>query len=309
MDPLTLTLLAVTAMTATAASVPSSATTATPLLAVPLDMAPDSFDDQYRGCGRAMAAELPALNRSEFQRGGHLAEGWALAAAQWRVRPSPGSPGSPLSPAQATALLAYTAPVPLHRTFNEAVRAGRALPPGIPGQLPLQSAALPADPGPGGAEGGSGPAVSPRVPRRARGAVRGAPRGHRALRPLRVGLAAQRELLELRHRRGLPGAHLPGRGHPGILLLPARGGGADPALRDLRGHRCHQRHRGRGQGADPAPLHRDLQQLQLRVAARAALRRRALCVRHRPERPQCPPPPRGAPPGHHSPGSGHRNLL
>ncbi|XP_030799215.1 GPI-linked NAD(P)(+)--arginine ADP-ribosyltransferase 1-like [Camarhynchus parvulus] len=125
MDPLTLTLLAMTAMTAAtvATSVPSSATTAPPLLAVTLDMAPGSFDDQYRGCGRAMAAELPGLNRSELQRGGHFAEGWALAAAQWRVRPSPGSPGSPLSPAQAIALMAYTAPVPLHREFNEAVRA------------------------------------------------------------------------------------------------------------------------------------------------------------------------------------------
>ncbi|NXB11293.1 NAR1 ribosyltransferase, partial [Cnemophilus loriae] len=87
---------------------------------VPLDMAPAAFDDQYRGCGRAMTRALPALNRSELQQSGHFAEGWALAAAEWRVR---ASPRSPLSPAQATALLAYTAPVPLHRTFNEAVRA------------------------------------------------------------------------------------------------------------------------------------------------------------------------------------------
>ncbi|NXX65433.1 NRT2 ribosyltransferase, partial [Spizella passerina] len=116
---------AMTAMTTatTATSVLSSATTATPVLVVPLDMAQDSFDDQYRGCGRAMAAELPALNRSELQRGGHFAEAWALAAAQWRLQPSPRSPRSPLSPAQAIALMAYTAPVPLHREFNEAVRA------------------------------------------------------------------------------------------------------------------------------------------------------------------------------------------
>ncbi|XP_059724657.1 GPI-linked NAD(P)(+)--arginine ADP-ribosyltransferase 1-like [Haemorhous mexicanus] len=120
MLPLTLPLLAMTAMTTATTGVPPGGT-ATPVVA--LDMAPDSFDDQYRGCGRAMAAELPALNRSELQRGGHWAEGWALAAAQWRVRPSPRSPRSPLSPAQAMALLAYTAPVPLHRTFNAAVRA------------------------------------------------------------------------------------------------------------------------------------------------------------------------------------------
>ncbi|NWY23077.1 NRT2 ribosyltransferase, partial [Aphelocoma coerulescens] len=102
-----------------ATAVPPAATSSTPPV-VPLDMAPDSFDDQYRGCGRAMTAALPALNRSEFRRSGHLAEAWALAAAEWRVRTSP---RSPLSPAQAIALLAYTAPSPLHRTFNAAVRA------------------------------------------------------------------------------------------------------------------------------------------------------------------------------------------
>ncbi|XP_068034434.1 GPI-linked NAD(P)(+)--arginine ADP-ribosyltransferase 1-like isoform X2 [Anomalospiza imberbis] len=115
--PLTLALLAIT-VAATATAVPPG-DNATPL-AVALDMAPDSFDDQYRGCGRAMATALPALNRSEFRQSGHFAEGWALAAAEWRVRLSP---RSPLSPAQAIALLAYTAPVPLHRTFNTAVRA------------------------------------------------------------------------------------------------------------------------------------------------------------------------------------------
>ncbi|NWV73979.1 NAR1 ribosyltransferase, partial [Dasyornis broadbenti] len=121
-------LLAMTTMTTTTAAttVPPGATP----LVVALDMAPASFDDQYRGCGRAMTAAVPALNRSELQRGGHLAEAWALAAAEWRLRTSPGSRGSrgsPLSPAQATALLAYTAPVPLHRTFNAAVReAGRS---------------------------------------------------------------------------------------------------------------------------------------------------------------------------------------
>ncbi|NXY12438.1 NAR1 ribosyltransferase, partial [Pteruthius melanotis] len=92
---------------------------------VPLDMAPAAFDDRYRGCGRAMTAALPALNRSELRLSAAWAEAWALAAAEWRLRTSP--PGSPLSPAQAIALLAYTAPLPLHRTFNAAVReAGRS---------------------------------------------------------------------------------------------------------------------------------------------------------------------------------------
>ncbi|XP_053802494.1 GPI-linked NAD(P)(+)--arginine ADP-ribosyltransferase 1-like [Vidua chalybeata] len=116
--PLTLALLAITVATTVATTVPPGDTATS--LVVALDMARDSFDDQYRGCGRAMTAALPALNRSEFRQSGHFAEGWALAAAEWRVRLSP---RSPLSPAQAIALLAYTAPVPLHRTFNDAVRA------------------------------------------------------------------------------------------------------------------------------------------------------------------------------------------
>ncbi|XP_062371186.1 GPI-linked NAD(P)(+)--arginine ADP-ribosyltransferase 1-like [Cinclus cinclus] len=119
--PLTLALLAI-AVATTATAVPLGATSATPSV-VSLDMAPDSFDDQYRGCGRAMTAALPALNRSELRQSGHFAEAWALAASEWRVRLSALSPRSPLSPSQTTALLAYTAPVPLHRTFNAAVRA------------------------------------------------------------------------------------------------------------------------------------------------------------------------------------------
>ncbi|XP_066427392.1 GPI-linked NAD(P)(+)--arginine ADP-ribosyltransferase 1-like [Molothrus aeneus] len=131
MAALTLTLLAMTAMataTTAAAGVPSGGPSATPaVVAVTLDMAPAAFDDQYRGCGRAMAARLPALNRSELRRGGPWAEAWALAAAQWRGRPAPPGPASPLSPEQAIALMAYTAPLPLHREFNEAVRqAGRS---------------------------------------------------------------------------------------------------------------------------------------------------------------------------------------
>ncbi|NXS33708.1 NAR1 ribosyltransferase, partial [Pomatostomus ruficeps] len=87
---------------------------------VPLDMAPDSFDDRYRGCRGDMLRALPALNSSEFQQNPNFASAWALAMDEWRVQTSP---GSPLTPAQAMALLAYTAPMPLHRAFNAAVRA------------------------------------------------------------------------------------------------------------------------------------------------------------------------------------------
>ncbi|NXR49280.1 NRT2 ribosyltransferase, partial [Hippolais icterina] len=85
---------------------------------VPLDMAWDSFDDQYRGCGSAMKAELPALNHSEFKKNHLFAKVWPKAVAEWQKR---GSPVSPLSPAQAIALVAYTMD-DLYRQFNNAVR-------------------------------------------------------------------------------------------------------------------------------------------------------------------------------------------
>ncbi|XP_039567192.1 erythroblast NAD(P)(+)--arginine ADP-ribosyltransferase-like [Passer montanus] len=91
---------------------------------VPLDMAQDSFDDQYQGCGPAMTAALPSLNSSEFQRNPLFAQAWPKAIAKWQSR---GSPLSSLSsPAQAIALMAYTMN-DLYENFNPAVRtAGRS---------------------------------------------------------------------------------------------------------------------------------------------------------------------------------------
>ncbi|XP_016160947.1 PREDICTED: erythroblast NAD(P)(+)--arginine ADP-ribosyltransferase-like [Ficedula albicollis] len=82
----------------------------------PLDMAPDSFDDQYRGCGPAMKAALPALNHSEFQKNCFFAKGWEKAVAMWqRV----GSPVSPLSSsAQAIAIVSYNM-IYVHEEFND----------------------------------------------------------------------------------------------------------------------------------------------------------------------------------------------
>ncbi|XP_059724860.1 erythroblast NAD(P)(+)--arginine ADP-ribosyltransferase-like isoform X2 [Haemorhous mexicanus] len=86
---------------------------------VPLDMAQDSFDDQYRGCGPAMTAALPALNHSEFEQNPLFAQAWEKATAEWQSR---GSPVSPLSsPAQAIALMAYTME-DVYKKFNDAVR-------------------------------------------------------------------------------------------------------------------------------------------------------------------------------------------
>ncbi|NXP96287.1 NARE ribosyltransferase, partial [Passerina amoena] len=90
---------------------------------IPLDMAPDSFDDQYRGCVPAMKAALPALNRSEFEQNKKFAEVWVKAAAEWQ---SHWPPESPLSPDQATAIMAF-ATIDLFSMFSDAVSvAGRS---------------------------------------------------------------------------------------------------------------------------------------------------------------------------------------
>ncbi|NWY34827.1 NARE ribosyltransferase, partial [Pheucticus melanocephalus] len=93
---------------------------------VTLDMAQDSFDDQYQGCVPAMNTKLPALNSSEFQQNPLFAQAWPKARAEWQSQKSPQSPLS--SPAQAIALMAYTMKeLELYKKFNDAVRvAGRS---------------------------------------------------------------------------------------------------------------------------------------------------------------------------------------
>ncbi|KAF4803373.1 hypothetical protein TURU_016865 [Turdus rufiventris] len=99
---LTLALLAITV-----------ATTATTLK--PLDMALNSFDDQYQDCGPAMEEALPALNSSELQKNPLFAKVWPMAVAEWQKA---GSPVSPLSSSdQAIAIMAYAVP-DLHDYFN-----------------------------------------------------------------------------------------------------------------------------------------------------------------------------------------------
>ncbi|XP_054495586.2 erythroblast NAD(P)(+)--arginine ADP-ribosyltransferase-like [Agelaius phoeniceus] len=90
----------------------------------PLDMALDSFDDQYRGCGPAMTKALPALYNFEFQVKPLFAKTWVKAEAEWRRR---GSPVSPLaSQWQAIALMAYSMK-DIYTDFNAAVHtAGRS---------------------------------------------------------------------------------------------------------------------------------------------------------------------------------------
>ncbi|XP_037982899.1 NAD(P)(+)--arginine ADP-ribosyltransferase 2-like [Motacilla alba alba] len=85
---------------------------------VPLDMAQDSFDDQYRGCGPAMTKALPSIYKFELEKNPLFAKTWVKAEAEWRKR---GSPVAPLaSPAQAIAVMAYTMKY-LYKEFNAAV--------------------------------------------------------------------------------------------------------------------------------------------------------------------------------------------
>ncbi|NWJ02493.1 NARE ribosyltransferase, partial [Crypturellus undulatus] len=88
---------------------------------VPLDMAPNAFDDEYQNCTSTTEAKLPALNRSDMARNDIYTKVWANATAvlrkrrPWRLR----SRG--LTVAQETALMAYTMETPLYKNFNEAV--------------------------------------------------------------------------------------------------------------------------------------------------------------------------------------------
>ncbi|NXS98221.1 NARE ribosyltransferase, partial [Jacana jacana] len=92
-----------------------------------LDMAPSTFDDQYRGCSRMMEEELGELNRTEFNNNRVYAEAWTQAAAEWRNRGGRVPQAPSLGTEQAVAILAYTMHGRLFQTFNAAVReAGRS---------------------------------------------------------------------------------------------------------------------------------------------------------------------------------------
>nr|XP_054504695.1 NAD(P)(+)--arginine ADP-ribosyltransferase 2-like [Agelaius phoeniceus] len=85
---------------------------------VPLDMAQNSFDDQYVNCGPAMTEALPALKGSDFQDNPLLAQAWEKATVEWQMM---GSDSSILTKDQAIALMAYTMG-DIYRDFNAAVR-------------------------------------------------------------------------------------------------------------------------------------------------------------------------------------------
>uniref|UniRef100_A0A8C3Q483 NAD(P)(+)--arginine ADP-ribosyltransferase n=1 Tax=Geospiza parvula TaxID=87175 RepID=A0A8C3Q483_GEOPR len=89
----------------------------------PLDMAQNSFDDQYLKCKDEMTEKLPELKRSDFLKNDKFAEVWTNATAEWQNR---GSHSSSLTNDQAIAVMAYTMKY-VYREFNDAVReAGRS---------------------------------------------------------------------------------------------------------------------------------------------------------------------------------------
>uniref|UniRef100_A0A669PZ06 NAD(P)(+)--arginine ADP-ribosyltransferase n=1 Tax=Phasianus colchicus TaxID=9054 RepID=A0A669PZ06_PHACC len=94
-----------------------------PLDEVEMDMAPNSCDDQYQGCVNLMEAELPELNRTEFNNE-DFAEGWRFAIKEWQKRWGRTARQPPLCCDQGLALMAYTTQMDLYEVFNRATREG-----------------------------------------------------------------------------------------------------------------------------------------------------------------------------------------
>ncbi|NXM88081.1 NRT2 ribosyltransferase, partial [Oenanthe oenanthe] len=107
------------ALLALTLALPAMTMATTAIKEIPLDMAWESFDDQYQGCHLDMMEELPALNHSEFQKNHVFEQAWRNAAAMWKTRRSPVSPLS--SSDQAIAIMAFTMDG-LYKQFNYEVR-------------------------------------------------------------------------------------------------------------------------------------------------------------------------------------------
>uniref|UniRef100_A0A8C3PQR5 NAD(P)(+)--arginine ADP-ribosyltransferase n=1 Tax=Calidris pygmaea TaxID=425635 RepID=A0A8C3PQR5_9CHAR len=86
-----------------------------------LDMAPNSFDDQYQGCDHEMEEELGELHRTEFTNNSIYAGYWTQAAEKWKEHSHVPQPPM-LRTEHAVALIAYSLPGSLNRIFNKAVR-------------------------------------------------------------------------------------------------------------------------------------------------------------------------------------------
>ncbi|XP_072201251.1 NAD(P)(+)--arginine ADP-ribosyltransferase 1-like [Excalfactoria chinensis] len=92
---------------------------------VQMDMAPHSFDDQYKGCENKMKAVLPKVNRTEIAMNKLYADTWKKASAEWQERCSRRSDCPQLTQEQAIAVLAYTDNGGMYKQFNNDTRQGR----------------------------------------------------------------------------------------------------------------------------------------------------------------------------------------
>ncbi|XP_063162101.1 erythroblast NAD(P)(+)--arginine ADP-ribosyltransferase-like [Candoia aspera] len=87
-----------------------------------LDMAMDSFDDQYNSCVTQMDQKLPALLKSELRTNRIYRDTWQKAIKKWgKIKQHIILPRG-LRPLHAVAVLAYTENSPLFRHFNRAVQ-------------------------------------------------------------------------------------------------------------------------------------------------------------------------------------------
>ncbi|XP_037985896.1 NAD(P)(+)--arginine ADP-ribosyltransferase 2-like [Motacilla alba alba] len=101
----TLALLAVTVATAA-------------ITVVPLDMAKNSFDDQYLDCRDEMTEKLPELRSSDFLKNDNFSRAWVSAVAVLQER---GFSSPTLTKDQAIALMVYTMKF-VYSDFNKVVR-------------------------------------------------------------------------------------------------------------------------------------------------------------------------------------------
>uniref|UniRef100_A0A8B9VHA3 NAD(P)(+)--arginine ADP-ribosyltransferase n=1 Tax=Anas zonorhyncha TaxID=75864 RepID=A0A8B9VHA3_9AVES len=94
-----------------------------PIREVAMDMAQNSFDDQYQGCTYSMLEALRMVNRTEFQNPVY-ADSWRKAEGRWWKQWGNSNHPQVLQREYAVAVLAYTAGTGLYRQFNAAVREG-----------------------------------------------------------------------------------------------------------------------------------------------------------------------------------------
>ncbi|XP_066846201.1 NAD(P)(+)--arginine ADP-ribosyltransferase 2 [Anser cygnoides] len=94
-----------------------------PIKKVAMDMAQNSFDDQYWGCRYKMEEKLKEVNRTEFQNKTY-ADTWGRAVKKWQSLWGNSNQPQVLRQEQAVAVLAYTAREGLYKQFNAAVRKG-----------------------------------------------------------------------------------------------------------------------------------------------------------------------------------------